>query len=153
MAVILADLLKEQYVALELKGLTREDALSEIIALLHSHRQIEDQESFLAAVLARERSGSTVAGHGIAFPHARTELVEQIVLGIGRSGPGVSFGRSSELAHLIFLIGVPQQFIQDYLVCVGSLARLVKDAGIRSALLAAKTPAELVDQLRRASLK
>ena len=42
--------------------------------------------------------------------------------------------------------------IQDYLVCVGTLARLAKDDSIRAALLEAKTKAEFIEQLRSASL-
>jgi mannitol/fructose-specific phosphotransferase system IIA component (Ntr-type) len=152
MAVILSDLLDEEQITLELTGLIKEDALSQIIGLVHRKGQVQDQEAFLSAVLARERSGSTVAANGVAFPHARTDLVKKIVLGIGRSSQGVSFGKSDELVHLIFLIGVPRRLVQDYLVCVGTLARLVQDAAIRNALLAANTSAEFVNRLHQASL-
>jgi mannitol/fructose-specific phosphotransferase system IIA component (Ntr-type) len=78
--------------------------------------------------------------------------VKEIVLGIGRSKEGIRFGDSGEPVHLIFMIGVPQQMIQDYLVCVGTLARLAKEDSIRAALLEAKTKAEFIEQLRSASL-
>ena len=152
MAVNLPDLLDPEQVALELTALTMEEALSQLVGLLHRNRQIEDKESFLAAVIKRERARSTVAGHGIAFPHARTDLVKNIVLGIGRSNPGVSFDDSGNLVHLIFLIGVPQQMVQDYLVCIGTLARVVNDDAVRSKLLSARTPAEFVEHLRHASV-
>jgi mannitol/fructose-specific phosphotransferase system IIA component (Ntr-type) len=84
----------------------------------------------------------------IALPHARTELVDKIVLGIGRSASGVPFGPKGERARLIFLIGVPQRLVSDYLVCVGALARLLKDAEVRQRLLTATTPAEFLDALR-----
>jgi mannitol/fructose-specific phosphotransferase system IIA component (Ntr-type) len=152
MAVRLSDLLDEKQIALELAARTKEDALREIIALLHANRQLADPERFLAAVMTRERASSTAAEYGVAFPHARTDLVKQIILGIGRSSEGLRFGKSGELVHLIFVIGVPQQMIQDYLVCVGTLARLVKDDVIRATLLQAKTPEEFLEQLRSASL-
>jgi mannitol/fructose-specific phosphotransferase system IIA component (Ntr-type) len=50
--------------------------------------------------------------------------------------------------HLIFVIAVPQQMVNDYLICVGALARLLRLEGTRQALLAAATPAEFLDQLR-----
>jgi len=49
--------------------------------------------------------------------------------------------------RLIFVIGVPQRLINDYLICVGTLARLVKDDVTRAALLHAKTPRQLLDAL------
>jgi mannitol/fructose-specific phosphotransferase system IIA component (Ntr-type) len=152
MAVLLSDLLEEKQIALELAARTKEDALREIIALLHANGRIADSEKFFAAVMTRERASSTVAEHGVAFPHARTDLVREITLGIGRSSDGVAFAKSDELVHLIFVIGVPQQMIQDYLVCVGTLARVVKDEAIRAVLRDAKTPKEFLEQLRSASL-
>jgi mannitol/fructose-specific phosphotransferase system IIA component (Ntr-type) len=89
----------------------------------------------------------------VAFPHARTDLVDRLVLGIGRSKPGIPFGYSSELVHLIFLVGVPQRMVTDYLVCVGSLARVVKQKARRDALLAAETAEEFVDLVREGSLQ
>jgi mannitol/fructose-specific phosphotransferase system IIA component (Ntr-type) len=54
--------------------------------------------------------------------------------------------------HLIFLVGVPQRRVTDYLVCVGALARVVKDKEGRDRLMAAKTAEEFVELLREGSL-
>ncbi len=152
MAVVLADLLDEQQVELDLRARTRDDALQEIVDLVQTNGKMSDGEKFLAAVIARERTASTLTENGVAFPHARTDLVKEIVLGIGRSKEGVRFENSREPARLIFVIGVPKQMIQDYLVCVGALARLTRDDAIRAALLEVKTRAEFVERLRSASL-
>jgi mannitol/fructose-specific phosphotransferase system IIA component (Ntr-type) len=152
MAVILPDLLDEKQIELELRTQTRDEALREIVELLRANGKISAAENFLDMVIAREKTASTVAEHGIAFPHARTDLVKEIVLGIGRSKEGVRFENSEELVHLIFVIGVPKQMIQDYLVCVGTLARLAKDDSIRAALLEAKSKTEFIEHLRSASL-
>jgi mannitol/fructose-specific phosphotransferase system IIA component (Ntr-type) len=152
MAVVLADLLDEKQIELDLRARTRDEAVREIVDLLQATGKISDAKQFLAAVIDRERTAPSVAEHGIAFPHARTDLVEKIVLGIGRSTKGVRFENSGEPVHLIFVIGVPKQMIQDYLVCVGAIARLAKDDSIRAALLEAKTKAEFIDRLRSASL-
>jgi mannitol/fructose-specific phosphotransferase system IIA component (Ntr-type) len=152
MAVLLSDLLDEEQITLELAARKKEEALREIVALLHRNGRVAEPEKFLAAIIARERTTSTVAEHEAAFPHARTDLVKEIVLGIGRSSEGVSFGKSGSSVRLIFVIGVPQKMIQDYLVCVGMLARLVKDDAIRTALHQAKTPHDFAEELRNASL-
>jgi mannitol/fructose-specific phosphotransferase system IIA component (Ntr-type) len=79
-------------------------------------------------------------------------LVDRIVLGIGRSTAGIQFGHSPEPVHLIFLVGVPQRRVTDYLVCVGAVARVVKDKKGRDALMAATTAEEFVELLRTGSL-
>jgi mannitol/fructose-specific phosphotransferase system IIA component (Ntr-type) len=88
--------------------------------------EIGEPEKFLAEVIAREEVHTTFMGNGVALPHARTDLVTTLSLGIGRSVEGVPFGEKGELAHLIFVIGVPKKMINNYLVCVGALARLTK---------------------------
>jgi hypothetical protein len=42
--------------------------------------------------------------------------------------------------------------VTDYLVCVGAVARVVKDKARRDALMAATSAEEFVEQLRAASL-
>jgi mannitol/fructose-specific phosphotransferase system IIA component (Ntr-type) len=51
---------------------------------------------------------------------------------------------------LIFVIGVPERLVNDYLICVGTLVRLVRDDAIRSVLLHAQTPRDFVDALTAA---
>jgi mannitol/fructose-specific phosphotransferase system IIA component (Ntr-type) len=146
MAIALADLLDEKHVVLQLHARKQANALREITQLLAANGKIDHPEKFLDAVLARERANPSAVEHGVSFPHARTDLVDQIVLGIGRSRFGVPFGKGQR-ARLIFVIGVPQRLINDYLICVGTLARLVKDDVTRAALLDAKTPRQFLDAL------
>lgn len=148
MAIVLADLLKETHVDLDLRTRTVGTALGRLVERLQTDEQIRQPDQFLEQVLVRERANPSVVEHGVAFPHARTDLVDKILLGIGRSRSGIPFVKEGERARLIFLIGVPQRLISDYLVCVGGLARLLKDAEVRQRLLFAATPAEFLDILR-----
>jgi mannitol/fructose-specific phosphotransferase system IIA component (Ntr-type) len=145
---LLDALLDPKHVALELRGASAGEAVWEIVELLRESGALPKPKEFFEAVMEREQKSSTVANGGVAFPHARTQLVEQILLGIGRSRKGVFFGEGKEPVHLIFVIAVPQQMVNDYLICVGALARLVRHEGTRQALLAASTPAEFFDRMR-----
>jgi mannitol/fructose-specific phosphotransferase system IIA component (Ntr-type) len=147
MAIALADLLDEKQVILRLRSRKPANALGEILRLLAENARIDQPDNFLEQVLAREQVHPSVVEQGVVFPHARTDLVDEIVLGIGRSRAGIPFGENGVRAHLIFLIGVPRQLVNDYLICVGTLARLVKDDAIRSMLLHAETPREFLDAL------
>jgi mannitol/fructose-specific phosphotransferase system IIA component (Ntr-type) len=146
MALALADLLDEKDVALQLRARKQANALREIVQLLTANGKIGHPEKFLDAVLVREQANPSVVEHGVAFPHARTDLVDRIVLGIGRSRAGVPFGKGQR-ARLIFVIGVPQRLINDYLICVGTLARLLNDDVTRAALLHAETPRQFLGAL------
>jgi PTS system fructose-specific IIC component len=147
MAIALSDLLHESQVILRLHSRKLPNALREIIQLLAQNRKIENAEGFFAQVLARERAHPSVVENGVAFPHARTDLVDEIVVGIGRKRAGIPVGGNQERAQLLFVIGVPERLVNDYLICVGTLARLVKDDAVRSALLHAQTPREFINAL------
>jgi mannitol/fructose-specific phosphotransferase system IIA component (Ntr-type) len=147
MAISLADLLDEKNVTLQLRSRKAANALGEIVQLLTNNGKIDDVEKFLEEVLVREQAHPSVVENGVAFPHARTDLVDQIVIGIGRSRAGIPFGGNALRARLIFVIGVPERLVNDYLICLGTLVRLVKDDAIRAALLRAQTPREFLDAL------
>jgi mannitol/fructose-specific phosphotransferase system IIA component (Ntr-type) len=151
MAIALSDLLDEKQVIPRLRSRKLPNALREIIQVLAQNRKIDDPEKFLQQVLAREQEHPSVVENGVAFPHARTDLVDEIVIGIGRSRAGIPIGADQQRARLIFVIGVPERWVNDYLICVGTLARLVRDDGIRSRVLHAETAAEIIEALANTS--
>ena len=155
MPIALADLLTEQQVILRLRSRKPANAIREIVDVLASDisgRKIAKPEAFLEQVLAREQTHPSVVENGVVFPHARTDLVDEIAIGVGRSHAGISFDQNQQRANLIFVIGVPERLLSDYLVCVGTLARLVKDETIRSRLLNAATPREFINALMAEAL-
>ena len=147
MAITLTDLLDEKHVILRLRSRKVPNALREIIELLAQNGKIGNPKAFFEKVLAREDTHPSVVENGVAFPHARTDLVDEIVVGIGRSRAGIPFARNGVRAHLVFVIGVPERLVNDYLICVGTLVRLVRDDATRWALLHAQTPREFIEVL------
>src|SRR5213075_146933 len=147
MAITLTDLLDEKRVILGLRSRKVPNALREIIDLLAQNGKIDNPEAFFEKVVAREQAHPSMVENSAVFPHARTDLVDEIVVGIGRSRAGIPFGHNGVRVRLIFVIGVPERLVNDYLVCLGTLARLVKDDATRSTLLHAQSPREFLDAL------
>ena len=155
MPIALADLLTEQQVILRLRSRKPANAIREIVDVLASDitgRKIAKPEAFLEQVFAREQTHPSVVEDGVVFPHVRTDLVNEIVIGVGRSRAGIPFSENQQRANLIFVIAVPERLLSDYLVCVGTLARLGKDETIRSRLLNAETPREFIEALTTETL-
>jgi mannitol/fructose-specific phosphotransferase system IIA component (Ntr-type) len=147
MAIALFELLDEKQVILRLRSRKLPNALREIIQVLTQNGKISDKDGFFEQVLAREQAHPSAVENGVAFPHARTDLVDEIVIGIGRSRAGIPIGPDHQRGRLIFVIGVPERLLNDYLICVGMLVRLVKNDAIRSRLLQAETPREFLEAL------
>jgi len=151
MAIALPELLDARHVKLGLRSRTMENAIREVVALLAANEQVTEPEKFATQVIDRELTNPSIVESGVAFPHARTDLVDKIVLAIGRKTAGIPFGSSGGRASLIFLIGVPQRLVNDYLVCVGALARIARSDTIRAQLMRAPTSEEFTEILRAAA--
>ena len=151
MSLALPDLLKEQQVVLNLAARDQQGALREITATLARSGHVHDLAAFECELLAREKLQSTATSNGVAFPHARTDLVDEIVLAIGRSEGGIVFEPNARV-HLIFVIGTPRRLVSDYLVCIGTLARLLREDALRVALMQAETAAEMIALLKDAAV-
>ena len=82
MAIALTDLLDEKQVILGLRSRKVANALREMIELLAQSGKIQNPQGFFEKVLAREEAHPSVVENGIAFPHARTDLVDELVVGI-----------------------------------------------------------------------
>lgn len=147
MAIALAELIDPAQIELNLRARTQADAVRELVDLLAAAGRIETADKFLEELRAREAVNSTYAADGVAFPHARTKMVEEIVLAVGRSESGIAWTGKGETAHLIFLIAVPERLISDYLVVVGAIARITKDRPLRTLLLHAESVKEFVATL------
>lgn len=147
MAIALAELIDPAQISLNLRACTQVKALREIIDLLIAAGKIKEAGELLTQLQAREQSNSTFAADGVAFPHARTALVDEIVIGIGRSQAGIPWTGKGEVAQLIFLIAVPKRLISDYLVIVGAIVRITKDRPLRTLLLHAENVDEFISTL------
>ena len=147
MAIALAELIDSRQIALDLRARTQTEALREIADLLVANAKIDNAERFVNKLQQREKTNSTYAADGVAFPHARTKLVDEILVGIGRSESGIPWTGKGEIAHLIFLIAVPERLISDYLVVVGAIARITKDRPLRTLLLHAENVDDFIATL------
>src|SRR6266487_963548 len=94
MAIALSDLLDEKQVILRLRTRQLPNALREVIQLLAQNGKNDAPEGVFEQVLAREQAHPSVVENGVAFPHARTDLVDEIVIGIGRSRAGIPAGHN-----------------------------------------------------------
>jgi mannitol/fructose-specific phosphotransferase system IIA component (Ntr-type) len=112
---------------------------------------LDDPVIFEQEVVRREQEIPTGLQMGTALPHARSRVVKEIVMAFARLEEGVDFGASDqEPARLIFLFGVPNNQINDYLKLVAKLCRLVKVKSFRKKLLAAKSPEVVIGLLQEA---
>jgi mannitol/fructose-specific phosphotransferase system IIA component (Ntr-type) len=132
---------------LDLSALDAETAIGLVAQRLANHPEMLRFPGFLDDLRARERLTSTVLGHGIAIPHARTDCVRQIVMAAGRSQQGVWFESGQQRVHLLFVIGVPPLMVREYLGLLSQLTHRLKEADVREALMQAESPENFLKAL------
>jgi mannitol/fructose-specific phosphotransferase system IIA component (Ntr-type) len=150
MSLSVFDVLTADRIALNLQVSNQGEAISGTLALLRSSPHVLDLKGLEREILEREKLSATAAGNGIAFPHARTACVDQVVVAAGRTREGVLFP-GGESVQLLFVIGTPKNMVREYLGLVGDLARRVRQASVREQLVNAGTAADFLTALRTAS--
>lgn len=143
------DLIKPEYVFLDMPGEDKYDVIHNIIQEMSRSSAIDNPGLFEQEVVRREQEIPTGLQMGAALPHARSRAVKDIVMAFARLKQAVDFGASdNEPARLIFLFGVPSDQINDYLKLVAKLCRLLKSKSFRKKLLAAKEPHQVIELMK-----
>jgi PTS system fructose-specific IIC component len=143
------DLIKAEYVFLDISARSRFDAIHKIIERMVDLDEIEDLEQFEKEVVRREKEIPTGLQMGAALPHARSKVVNKIVMAFARLKKGVDFGADGkEPARLIFLFGVPSDEINAYLKLVSRLCKLLREKRFRTKLLKAREPEDIIEVLK-----
>ncbi len=140
----LSELLKPDLINLQIQAQSSQDAIREIAAPLAQDPRVSDLNRFLQEVLHRETVESTCLGCGVALPHARIDVVTDMVVAVGVSRQGILFENGNQVVHLIFVVGTPKCLATEYLRMVGTIARLLKDEEFRGQLIQASTKQEFI---------
>ena len=76
----------------------------------------------------REKLGSTCLGHGVALPHARTNLTDQAIGAFLKLDKGINFDSPDDLkTDLIFALMVPEHYTDAHLKILAHLASIFND--------------------------
>ena len=147
MPITISSLLRPELVELNLTAGSMDEAIRATAGLLAQRAEVLDFTRFCDELLMREKLCTTAIGNGVAFPHARSDSVREIVMAVGRSAAGVEFEDGAQRVHLLFVIGTPKERVREYLALVGQLARQLKSSTLCEDLLKAKSAEEFLSRL------
>ena len=114
----LCDILTLDTIVPDLHAVNRWEAIDQLIQNLVNTKKIraECRDAIIAVVKKRESSMSTGIGFGIGIPHASTDLIQEVVGALGRSGTGIDFDAlDNQPVNLVVLFLVPQGQFQKHL--------------------------------------
>lgn len=136
----ITDLLKPQSILLNASPTNKADAIYTLGDLMDKGGNLSDKAEYLEAVFAREESGSTGLGDGIATPHAKSGGVKEAGLAAMVVPNGVDFeALDGQPSRLFFMIAAPEGAADTHVEVLSKLATMVIDPDFKNALIQAAT--------------
>lgn len=135
----ITDLLGENSILLNAKFESKQKAIDKLVEVHKDAGNISDAEKYKEEIIAREQSGSTAIGNGIAIPHAKSKVVIKPGLAAAVVPNGVDYKSiDGKPSNLIFMIAAPMDG-DLHLEVLSRLTVLLMDDDFRNKLLNAKS--------------
>ena len=148
------DILRKNLICF-LKNNTKNEAVNELITLLHDNKVINDMQAVKDLFLAREELMSTGIGLGIGIPHIRVDEISSPVIAIGLAKDGIDdYGAiDNQPVKIIFMILVRSEERKEYISLLAQIATVLKDDQFREQLLTEQTVDAVYAKLQSAFAK
>ena len=147
--MLLTDLLSLDRVRIPLRARTKDQLLSELVDVVSRGLPARAAETVLLAVREREQVLSTGIGQGVAIPHGKTPVVDQLMMAAGVTAEPVDFDAlDGEPVQLCFVLVGPESSAGAHVKALSRISRLLRRAPLRDALRAAQTPEDFLRLVR-----
>ncbi len=141
----ITDLLKSESILLGAKPADKNAAIDQLTDLMEKGGNLTDKAQYKKDVLAREASGTTGLGDGIATPHAKSAGVKAAGLSAMTVPAGMDFeSMDGKPSRLFFQIAAPDSANDEHMAILSKLATMIMDADFKEALIAAKSKDEFL---------
>ena len=141
----ITDLLKSESIMLGAQPKDKRDAIAILTGLMEKGGNLSDKAQYEKDVLAREASGTTGLGDGIATPHAKSAGVKAPGLAAMTVPAGMDFeAMDQNPSRLFFEIAAPDTAADVHLAVLSKLATMIMDPDFKEALVAAKSKDEFL---------
>lgn len=147
--MLLVELLSADRIRVPLRARTKDAVLEELVELAAHDREPSVRRAILAAVRERESVLSTGIGSGVAIPHGKTPIVDQLIVAAGIAAVPVEFDAlDGQPVQLFFLLIGPESASGAHVKTLSRISRLLRREPLRTSLRAAKSADEFLGIVR-----
>lgn len=147
--MLLSELLSEDRIKVPLGGQSKDDLLRELVELVAPTAEPAARDAILAAVREREQLLSTGIGAGVAIPHGKTPVVDQLLMAAGVAARPLDFDAlDGQPVELFFLLVGPESASGAHIKALSRISRLLRREQLRNSLRAVKSRREFLDVVR-----
>ena len=144
----LSELIHNPSIVADLQATDRNGVIRELTESLAEHGAIQRPhiETVVRATIARENSGSTGFGKGVAVPHIKHVCIEKMVATIGRSSHGVDFAALDRApVYTVVMLLSPQDAQDEHLAAMEKVFRCLQRESFRRFLRQSETREAIID--------
>jgi PTS system fructose-specific IIC component len=146
----ITDLINEKSIILDLKGINKNEIISELCELHYKNNNIDDLEGYMKDIFTREAHSSTGLEEGIAIPHAKSKYVINPSLVLGVSKKGIDYDSlDGEPSNLFFMIAAPENASDSHIETLSKLTTFLIDDNFRESILNALTPEQVISLINK----
>ena len=147
----ISDLINENTIQLDLKATKKDEAIRELLNILHKAQKIRNPEDIFISIAEREKALSTAFADRLAIPHSTIQGISEPVACLAISRDGIDFGSTDgKPANLIFLFLSPAEETETHLQILSKAEGLFRNRILFNALLATNSKKELIEEIRNA---
>ena len=147
--MLLVELLSADRIRVPLEARSKDAVLEELVELAARDHDASVRRGILAAVRERESVLSTGIGSGVAIPHGKTPIVDQLIVAAGVAGTPIEFDAlDGKPVELFFLLIGPESASGAHVKTLSRISRLLRREPLRTALRGAKTADEFLGIVR-----
>ena len=137
----------------ELQAKDRDGVIAELVWALDKAGRLgkENCEEIIKAAIKREKEASTGMGKGVAVPHVKHQVLEDVVATIGQSSAGIDFSSlDKQLVYSVILLISPVDDPDKHLQAMENIFKHLQQDRFRKFLRQSQTAEEVADLLREA---
>ena len=150
----LAQFFEPDLIDVDMTAESKKEAVEKLVELFITKYPDKNKQELIQAVNDREARGSTSFGRGFAFPHARTDAVNDLHIAFGISRKGLPDQSPDGVPlKVVCLLLTPRNISKLYLQALSGLANFARRPGIVDELLLANSPGALIKIIEKAEIE
>jgi len=142
----LLEKIEKEIIKVPLESKEKTSVIREMVMILKEAGKLEDPDSVIEAVEAREALCSTGLDRGIAVPHAKTNAVEDLTIAIGIAPEGIDYDAlDGQDSKVFFLILAPPDQSGPHVQALSEIAKVTQSSTFMKMLLRSENAQEVMD--------
>lgn len=140
----ICEVLNRSTIIPELESTTKEGVVTELLNIFKNDERILNIDEVKNSVMEREKIMSTGVGHGFGIPHCKTNMVNGILAGFGKTKAPIDFeALDGNPVNLVFLLICNDNLVAPHIKLLSRISLLMNKSEVREKLNNASTVDEI----------